>query len=174
MTVPPEQDAVSVNGAHVDVAQPSPNEKQPHPTDPHRWADGTLRAGNDNAVKTGVYSAAARAQAATKPSDFARQTVDDFIAGVIADMGGESELSSIELAYIEVLRDLSITRQMFVADLIRRGLFTSKGRVRSAYGQLLATVDRWDRIAQRLGTERQPKQVTPLEYWATKQEARSE
>ena len=44
-------------------------------------------------------------------------------------------------------------------DLNRRGLLTSRGRMRSTYQAYMLAVDRWDRLAQRLGVERRQRAV---------------
>ncbi len=41
---------------------------------------------------------------------------------VVADLGGEGELSTLERAYLARLRDLEITRTLPAADLETRGL----------------------------------------------------
>ena len=128
--------------------------KVPHPTDPQRWSDGTLRPGNANATKHGIYSAARR-------DVYERVDIPEFVNGIISDIGGE--FTTIERGYIDTLRDLEITKRMLIAHLSREGIFTKRGRVRSAYDKLLATVVVWDRIAQRIGVERRARHIDPLD-----------
>jgi len=129
-------------------------EKEPHPTDPQRWADGTLRPGNQNATKHGIYSAARR-------DGFERLDIPAFYNGLLSDLGDEP--STVQRAYLDNLRDLEITRRMLIGFLSREGIFTKRGRVRSAYDKLLATVVVWDRIAQRIGVERRARHIDPLD-----------
>ncbi len=61
-----------------------------------------------------------------------REAADAFAVGVVADLGGEGELSTLERAYIARLRDLEITQTLLAADLEIRGLVNPAGAIRSA------------------------------------------
>jgi hypothetical protein len=117
---------------------------------------GRFTAGNVAAVKSGIYAAGFKR--GDVPADL-RMTAEDFRDGIVADLGGLSEMSTIERAYAQRLSDIDVTARMLLNDLIRRGLFTERGRVRSCYGRLLETYDRFDRFAQRLGMARRAKRV---------------
>lgn len=52
------------------------------------------------------------------------------------------------------------------ADLDTRGFLTPRGRVRNTYLLLLQTIDRWDKLAQRLGLTRRPRRVSLDQYLA--------
>jgi hypothetical protein len=139
----------------------SDTDRQPHPSDPDRWADGTLRTGNQAARTHGVRAFETRGESAL-PADL-RVSVDEFRAQIIADQGGFSELTAVQAGYIRRLSELEATARLLAADLTQHGLFTSKRRVRSTYNRWLETLDRWDRIAQRVGAERRARQVDPIE-----------
>jgi hypothetical protein len=134
--------------------------KQPHPFYPDRWADGTVRPENQTARKHGVDSAAVRR--GEVPHEL-RQSVDEFRAGVISDQGGRTALTTLQAAYIVRLTEIDVCCRMLENDLVRRGLHTKGGRVRSSYDKFLATIALWDRIAQRVGVDRLAKPVTSLQ-----------
>ena len=91
--------------------------------------------------------------------------MDALIAGIISDRGGDEALSTLEKAYIRKLADVDITIHLLAADIARRGLLTPAGGVRNVYDKFLAGLDRWDRLAQRLGLGRRARQVPdPLDY----------
>jgi hypothetical protein len=101
---------------------------------------------------TGIY-------AVHQPADL-RQSIDDFMAEIVVDRGGEAELSTIEKAYISKLGHVEITLRLLAADIAARGLVTPAGGVRSVYGPFLQGIDRWDKLAQRIGVKRQAHNVT--------------
>ncbi len=110
-----------------------------------------ILAGNRLAVTTGIY-------AQHHPADL-RERVDRFAADVVADLGGADELSTLERAYIGRLADVEMMLRLLAQDIAEKGLMTPAGSVRRSYEQLLAGVDRWDRLAQRLGMRRRPKAI---------------
>src|SRR4051812_48477322 len=81
--------------------------------------------GNQEARLTGIYSR-------NQPADLTRQ-VEEFAAGVVADRGGQSELSPLEHSYVEKLSDIDVTIRLLTHDIATHGLFTPKGRVRDVY-----------------------------------------
>lgn len=134
--------------------------KRAHPVDPGRWADGTLRQGfSGPALKSGVYSAGVKRHEV--PTDL-RQSIDAFRAGLISDQGGASELSTIQAGYLTRLCDVEVCCRLIQNDLVTRGLFTAKHRVRSTFDKFLLTIGTWDRLAQRIGMDRRARQVPSL------------
>jgi hypothetical protein len=129
--------------------------KQPHQQSSDRFADGTVQPGNQTARTHGVYAFEARGPAALP--DVLRQTVEEFRAAVIADRGGASELSTLEAAYIRRLSEVETVARLLAADLATRGLTTEHGRVRGTFSRWLECLDRWDRLAQRVGTDRRAR-----------------
>lgn len=101
--------------------------------------------------------------AKTPPPADLREKVDELRAGVIADRGGESELSTLELSYVEKLGDIDVTIRLLTHDIAVNGLLTKSGGVRGVYDKLLAGLAAFDRYAQRVGVERRPKGVHPLD-----------
>lgn len=116
--------------------------------------DGRLLPGNQARRTVGLY-------ARQQPAGL-REGVQDFAAGVIADLGGASELSTLEKAYVGRLGDVETTLRLLMDDIQRRGLLTHSGGVRRVYDELLSGIDRWDRLAQRLGLRRRAKQAPTL------------
>jgi hypothetical protein len=96
-----------------------------------------------------------------------RDELAAFQDGVEADQGGASELSTIGAGYTRRLTEVEAIVRLLGADLQARGIFTAKGRVRSSYNAFLLALDRWDRIAQRLGLERKSRPVNPLDAVAS-------
>lgn len=112
---------------------------------------GKFVRGNTAALQHGLY--------AMERSQTLRAEVEAFKAGIVADLGGDAELSTLERAYVDRLGEVDLTLRLMREDIARRGLLTPAGGVRRIYDELLAGVDRWDRLAQRLGVRRRTKQV---------------
>lgn len=131
-----------------------------HATDEDRCVRGHLLVGNQTRRVHGVRSFETTGRV---PNDVA-QTVAEFRAGVIADRGGESELSTLDAAYIRRLSEVETVARLLAADLASRGLTTPKGRVRSTFTRWMECLDRWDRLAQRVGTDRRARVASLRDY----------
>jgi hypothetical protein len=112
---------------------------------------GAIQAGNTLAVKSGVFSRVAPAHL--------RQSADEMLAGLIADLGGEENLTTLQRGYCHKLRDLEIIARGLASDLANRGLVTAGGKSRSSLDRYLAVLRCWDGLAQRLGLERRARDV---------------
>jgi hypothetical protein len=146
---------------------PAQGEKRPHPTDPRRWADGTQRQGVSGvATKSGLYATGhCSPELAAIIGD-----LDAFRAGVLTDQGGHADIETIRRGYVDKLTSVEGLYRLLAADVMRRGIFTPRGRVRNTFTALLAVIEKWDRLAQRLGMERRQKDALDLsaaEYAAT-------
>jgi ribosomal protein L40E len=106
---------------------------------------------NQVARITGIY-------ARYQPPDMTAE-IDTFKSGVISDRGGESELSTLEHAYVDKLGDIDRTIRLLTYDIAVNGLLMPSGRVREVYEKLLAGLAAFDRYAQRIGMERRAKQI---------------
>jgi len=140
--------------------------KQPHPIYPDRWADGTVRPGfSGPALKTGRYC-----KDPTKLPVEMQDAVGDlssFRAGIVSDRGGASELATIDAGYVDRLVEAEGLVRLLGHDLRVRGVFSVRGRVRSAFNAYMAAVDRWDKIAKVLGLGRRQRDIgtmTAREY----------
>jgi hypothetical protein len=133
-----------------------------HATNASRCENGHVLPGNENARKHGAWSyQRGRGDDALPPA--VRDTVEVFRQQVIADRGGEDNLTAIESGYIRRLGELEAVARLLAADLATKGLTTARGRVRGLYSRWLETLDRWDRFAQRVGAERKARPVSPFE-----------
>jgi hypothetical protein len=146
VTTPP--DAVCKCGASV------------HPTTPGVCQRGHALPGNKLAWKDGVRVYRDKGDAALP--DVLRQSVEEFREGVIADRGGASELSTLEAAYCRRLGETEAVVRLLASDLATRGLFTPRGRVRNTFTRWIEGVAQWDRLAQRIGTDRRARQLPSL------------
>ena len=146
---------------------------RPHTTHAGRCERGHGMRGNQLHRTHGTYSF--RDRGATALPNVLRQTVDEFRESVIADRGGTSELSTLEAAYIRRLAEVETVARLLAADLASRGLTTPRGRVRGTFSRWLECLDRWDRLAQRVGTDRRSRSVSSLrDYLAQAQPSAEE
>ena len=139
----------------------------PFPASVSDRSDTRFKPGNQAALKHGVYAAK---PVEVLPADV-QNDIDAFRVEVLADLGGEAELSAIELGYVRRLLDVEAVVRLSALNIARNG-FTAKSE-----GMLLQGVDRWDRIASRLGMKRRVKTVADLtieEYVAAMQRRREQ
>jgi len=113
---------------------------------------------NQAARKTGIY-------ARQQPPDL-RLTADELMNGIVSDLGGESELSTLQTAYVRKLADVEITIRLLTSDIAANGLLTPGGRVRDVYDKLLAGLGVFDRYAMRVGLERRARRLNVAEEFA--------
>ena len=131
------------------------------------WCQATVPAGADRCPRCGVWQLGNQGPrqsgiyARNQPADL-RMTADELVDGIVSDLGGPTELSTLEKSYARKLGDTEILLRLLAADIARRGLFTPGGRVRDSYDKFLAGVQVFDRLGQRLGLKRRQKQVTDL------------
>lgn len=115
------------------------------------WHCQSYLVGNPGPVTTGLHRA-------VQPPDV-RAEAEAFAAGIIADKGGEAELSTLERGYVGNLATVATLLRLLTDDISARGLFTRGGSPRRSYTAFLAGIDRYDRLAQRIGTKRQARQL---------------
>jgi hypothetical protein len=139
-------------------------EKQPHPTDPNRWADGTVRSANQLRVTHGAYrrerEADAMALCATK------------VDALLADRGGESP-SVVWLDLARRYAEAAMLADTFISHIGQTPL-TNSGRTKRALAGYFAAADRQLKLAQLLGLERKARPVgalTPAELMRQRQAA---
>jgi hypothetical protein len=133
-----------------------------HATNEHMCAAGHFIPGNSARRIHGVRAF----EATGRMPDMLRLTVEEFRTAVIADRGGEAELSTLEAAYIRRLSEVETVARLLASDLATRGLTSARGRVRSTFSRWLECLDRWDRLAQRVGTDRRARAVSLRDYLA--------
>jgi hypothetical protein len=136
-------------------------ERQPHPLYPDRWADGTQRPGFPGpALKDGRYSADPSKLPASMQE--AIGDIEAFRVGLESDQGGADEIETIRRGYVHRLTEAETLVRLLGHDLRVNGVFTVKRRVRSTVGVYLSAVDRWDKLAQRLGMGRRQRDLSTM------------
>ena len=97
--------------------------------------------------------------------------IDSFRANVISDQGGLDELPAIRAGLIRLLVDCEVGKRLLMQEVIRRGIDSRPGK--AAYASLLATMDKYLRIAVTLGIERRQRDLSVLSPadWIRSQEA---
>jgi len=126
-------------------------------------ACGRFQPQNQAAVKAGIYS--------VQKGAAVRECADSLTRGIVSDLGGETELSTLQLSYVHKLADLEVVIRLLSADIVRRGLLTPAGAVRNTHPQLLATLTLFDRYASRLGLGRRAKSVMTLDQYIVQKAA---
>ena len=100
------------------------------------------------------------------PADL-RMDADQLREAIVGDLGGLENLSALEISYIRKLADVEVTLRLLLDDIQRGGMFTTGGRVRDTYPALLAGIDRFDRLAQRVGLKRRARRLSIVEQFAS-------
>lgn len=147
-------------------------EAGPHLTKDGICARGHAMPGNQLRRTHGAFSFRDRGLAALP--DPMRLSVDDFRESIVRDLGGPDELSTIMHGHIRRLGELETTCRLLASHLAQHGIFTPRGRVRSAYTQWLLTLDRWQKVAERIGIERTLKSVPSLSAYLAQAQAAAE
>jgi hypothetical protein len=129
-------------------------------TPDERDAGGRFAAGNRAALQHGARAFSDHGESALTPE--LREQMAEFRDALVADQGGEGELTALRAGYVRRLVELETMSRLFSEDLRRKGLFTERGHTRAAFRAFLETIDRWDRIAQRLGIDRRAKPAPTL------------
>jgi hypothetical protein len=134
---------------------------QRHPANPkNQCVRGHFIVGSQQRLTHGAR-AFERHGDAVVPADV-RLSADDFLKGIIADKGGATNLSTLKREYAQRGRDLRVMLDLILQELVRNGLTTKGGRVRSAVSKYLEIFDRFDKVAQRLGLERDAREAMSL------------
>jgi hypothetical protein len=141
-----------------------------HESNGHMCANGHFIAGNTARRLHGVRAF----ETTGRLPDVLRQTVEEFRESVIADCGGQSDLSTLEAAYVRRLSEAETVSRLLAADLATRGLFTPKGRVRNTFQRWTEAVSLWDRLAQRVGVGRRAHLVPSLRDYLAQTQAPEE
>lgn len=100
-----------------------------------------------------------------------RAEAETFVAAALSDMGGQSECSAIKLGLLRNLGRVDTIVLLLWDDIRQHGPLTSRGRMRNATTAFLQAIDRFDRIATRLGLQRHAKRVPDLETFIASRQA---
>jgi hypothetical protein len=131
-----------------------------HATKDGICAKGHALPGNTLRKTHGLYSYRDHGDRAI-PADL-RMSADEMLAGLIADKGGAENLTTLKREYAQQARTFHVMMDIIGNHLVRNGLTSKTGRVRSAVTKYLEIFDRFDKVAQRLGLEREARQVPSL------------
>ena len=117
--------------------------------------------GNDNALKTGAYYLLAH----KKPHpryQWLVEAMEKFQDAIVADLGGQSEISAMEMG---IIRDVALTEgviQLLARNIFRRGLAKSTGEIRGPVQVLATFIGKKREGLMALGLKRRAKQVPSL------------
>jgi hypothetical protein len=89
----------------------------------------------------------------------ARQSLAEKRRAIETDLGGASALSTVQRDAVERLIEVDLMAQSLAAELLVSGIFTHRGKVRSAFAAFLQLLDRWQRLAVLVGVERRAKPI---------------
>ncbi len=124
----------------------------PSPASERRDIQYRFKPGNQAGLKHGLY---AKQPEAVLSSEL-QADLDTFEQGVVTDFGGIESLTTIEQGYVDKLRTVEATCQLALLNITKNG-FTARSEQ-----MLLQAIDRWDRIASRLGLSRRARPVPTL------------
>jgi hypothetical protein len=86
--------------------------------------------------------------------------VETFRDQLVSDQGGLDDLTAVRAGLCRLLTDAEAGRRLCMRVVVEKGIESKAGR--AAYDRLLATMDRWMRLAAALGVERRARQVPTL------------
>jgi hypothetical protein len=84
---------------------------------------------------------------------------------VLADLGGPDAVAFTKARLAVSFARCDLMLDDLFGRLVADGIFTSKGRVRSAYNAMLLLLDRHLRLAQAVGLERRARRVPDLDAY---------
>ena len=116
---------------------------------------------------------ASRAQRKGVLPEAVRAELEAIRAGVVADQGGDAELSTLRAELVDRVVSTIGVCKLLERDLAERGPFTPRGRVRSVYTAWLQAVDRLDRLSSRLGLDRRAARVPTLSSYLAERKERT-
>lgn len=122
-----------------------------------RRPDGKFGAGNTLNLRHGL-----RSEQLIKQPDVSVWHREQ-VSVIVADLGGETALSALELATVREAARLEVILGALGTDLLERGPLTGKGKSRAATTTYLRVLDRFVRIAGTLGLERRARQTNALD-----------
>jgi hypothetical protein len=142
----------------------SPNAFSEDPTRPgetvaiqkaDRDETGKFLLGNRGAYRHGarLFQETAELPEALRPE------IEHFNRSLRSDQG---ELTTLRSGYVDRITELEAIIRLLGAEIAKNGILTKRGRVRTTYNALMSAIDRWDRLAQRLGMDRRLKPIADL------------
>jgi hypothetical protein len=135
--------------------------RERHPANPkNQCVRGHFIVGSQQRLTHGARAFERHGDAVVPPD--VRMTADDMLAGIIADKGGAKNLTTLKRELAQQARNFRVMLDLILHDLVRNGVTTKGGRVRSAVSKYLEIFDRFDKVAQRLGLERDARDTLSL------------
>jgi hypothetical protein len=141
----------------------------PHSTDPRRCMNGHQRGGVDTGQGLAFKHGADGFRTTGKLPPEVRLTVSEFIAHVIADRGGESELSTLEKEQIRKLAEIdSVARLLssIIADNAKEALLAKpRGLGRNTpIDRWVDVLNTWLKFAKSVGLTRRARTISLHDY----------
>jgi hypothetical protein len=82
------------------------------------------------------------------------ETFDSYVGVAVADLGGAEKVTQVEHGYIDMLATEFAISRMVGDYLFQANALTPRGRIRTAVGAYHAAVDRYHKLAEKLGLQR--------------------
>ncbi len=168
--------AENIEGTATDGGSVQPPVQQPTPIDgllatgTDRDARGRYVAGHSGSDRRTTGERSPRILAGALPEQAeARAVIREMRIGIERDLGGAVNLSSVRLNTIDSFCALSFLEEYLLADVLARGVMTTKGRQRAVVSTLMSVIDRKARLAQLIGLERVSKRGTLADIIANHQ-----
>ena len=89
------------------------------------------------------------------------------VEAISADLGGASELSALQRASVREVARLEVILAALGNELLDGGVLTGIGAMRAATTAYLQVLDRFVRVAGRVGLERKARKIPSLEFGLT-------
>ena len=126
-----------------------------------RLANGQAGPGNTLNLRAGLRSALLLEQ-----PDIALWHCEQ-VEAISADLGGASELSALQRASVREVARLEVILAALGNELLNGGVLTGIGAMRAATTAYLQVLDRFVRVAGRVGLERKARKIPSLEFGLT-------
>jgi hypothetical protein len=127
-----------------------------------RGPRGRFAAGNAFAWRHGL---SAFNRSGELPSRALWDDRERFRGAVMADLGGEAALSELERGQVEQLANFRAVLQMAMDDINQRGICTKRGRLRPTFAVYTRALERFERLARRVGTKRKEQKAPDLDSY---------
>jgi len=138
------------------------NRERPQPTDTrgHRCLCGSFLPGNAARLRHGQRRAKDRV---AFPPDL-QQSISEFREQLVSDQGGLHELTAMRGGHVRLQVAAETCVRVAGNELTRQGGISTPGG-RLAFDRLLAAIQTWVRVADKLGMERRTRQLpSPVEW----------
>lgn len=120
---------------------------------------------NEGALKHGLRRYQDRGALPAEVAEY----IAGFRAELVADQGGERELTTIRRGLVDKLVDLEVAIRLLMAEVVRRGIDSRPGK--AAWASALRSIETWHRLAGTLGVERRAKLVPTLDQYLAERAA---